>query len=310
MNSQTQKSGKKLKISSSQSLLSVNNKDNFELPKIFPLTNNHNVYPLIPGNNKNNSLLNYEYHIEHIPIIVPNYKNSNTKTHRKNSSNMEFSKNDENSTVTKFINLKKNHLDKYLIENELYKDNSNNIILRKIYTSKKLFENQSTKNSKKKLKIKKNKSNKIIFSIFNSDNYPKNNYDYEIFDFKTENKNNDLNKKDNGVDIENKNINEDNDIIDQLKELNNKLNQRLDKIEEEEKNNQKDIIYLLQKNNSSKNSKASKFSNKKMIKKDKKEENKKVKVKPLGLYHRLAGGYNAQSFNVNRNMIMKNKEDN
>jgi len=42
-----------------------------------------------------------------------------------------------------------------------------------------------------------------------------------------------------------------------------------------------------------------------------KEENNKIKLqKPLGLYHRLCGGYNTRKYNVNRNMLYRNLEDN
>jgi len=100
--------------------------------------------------------------------------------------------------------------------------------------------------------------------------------------------------------------------MNQLKELNNKLKNRLDKIEEEQKNKQKDIDYLLKRINNLNNSGNNNNENNKEVDKAQlkniKKKSKKMKVKPLGLYHRLAGGYKVDNFNVNRNMIIKNKD--
>ena len=127
---------------------------------------------------------------------------------------------------------------KYLIENRLYKDYSYNIISKKIYKDKNNL--KSCRNLDTGLHLKKEKHDKIIFSIFNNAYYPKNNYDLEIFDFKIENTNDSTTKNNNQNNGEEKN-NINRDIMNQLKELRNKLKYRLDKIEKEQKNKQKDI---------------------------------------------------------------------
>jgi len=87
--------------------------------------------------------------------------------------------------------------------------------------------------------------NKIIFSIYNKANYPKNDYNYEIFDFKTE-KNNNIKEEEKSINI---------DIMKKLKEMNNQLQNRLDKIEQDQKNKQKDINYLMKILNNNNNNK-------------------------------------------------------
>ena len=95
-----------------------------------------------------------------------------------------------------------------------------------------------------------------------------------------------------------------------LKEINNQLQNRLDKIEQDQKNKQKDINYLMKiLNNNKENNKEMNLEINKNNKKNIKKKSKRKKVKPLGLYHRLAGGYQAQNFNVNSNMIIKNKDE-
>ena len=94
-----------------------------------------------------------------------------------------------------------------------------------------------------------------------------------------------------------------------LKEMNNQLQNRLDKIEKDQKNKQKDINYLMKILNNNNNKENNKDMNLEINKKNIKKKSKRKKVKPLGLYHRLAGGYQAQNFNVNSNMIIKNKDE-
>ena len=203
---------------------------------------------------------------------------------------------------------------KYLIENRLYRDNSYNIILKKIYTKKNNL--QGCRNLHTDFHMKKDRHDEIIFSIFNNAYYPKNNYNLEIFDFKNEKRNNStsqnykIDNNNNNEEEEEKNNKINKDIVKQLKELGNQLINRLDKIEEEQKNKQKEINYLLKKAN---NKNKIKENNKEKIKenlkinnkKKNKKKDKKIKVKTLGLYHRLAGGYDVQNYNVNRNMIIK-----
>ena len=302
---------KRFRLSKSQNDIHSNNNDYLELPKIKKLNKPHNVFPLIPFKNKNNSILNNNYHIENIPIIIPNYnknKINNSTRHLNYSEHKTFDNNSIRSNFYNINKLKKRYYiekdDKYLVENRLYKDNSLNVILKKIY--KERNDSESCKNLETDLHMVNENKNKIIFSIFNKADYPKNNYNYEIFDFKTEKKNN--------IKEEEKSINI--DIMKKLKEMNNKLQNRLDKIEEAQKNKQKDINYLMKKLNSNNNKENNKENNQDMnLEIDKnnmkniKKKSKKKKIKPLGLYHRLAGGYQSQNFNVNRNMIMKNKDD-
>lgn len=261
-----------------------------------------------------------------MPIIIPNYNKNIINHSRKHLYNLEHKTNDDYSTdiSSNIYNIKNsekiisnlsrnnnvNKENKYFVKNKLYKDESYNIVLKKIYTKKN--NSKSCRNLETELRVKKDKHDKIIFSIFNNINYPKNNYDLEIFDFKTEiNKNSNLqNNK-----IKNSNKEEERnyiniDIMNQLKEFNTKLKNRLDKFEEEQKNNQKNINYLLKKANHSNKSQENNEEKSKENLKDNKKKNENIKVKPLGLYHRLAGGYNAQNFNVNRNMIIKDSTDN
>ena len=321
------KSVKKLGISKSQNFIGDNKNEYTELPIIYQLRNFPKAYPLFPINGKNNSLLNGEYHIEKMPMIIPNYKNNIINHSRKHLYNLEHKTNDDYSTdiSSNIYNIKnsdkiisnlnrnnyvsKENKNRYFVKNQLYKDKSYNIVLKKIYTKKN--NSQSCRNLDTDINLKKNKHDKIVFSIFNNINYPKNNYDLEIFDFKTENSNNFTSQKISNKEEEKNNVNINIDIMNQLKELNTKLKNRLDKFEEEQKNNQKNINYLLKKANKSNKSQESNNGekNKDNIKNNQKK-NENIKVKPLGLYHRLAGGYNAQNFNVNRNMIIKDSTDN
>ena len=221
----------------------------------------NNVFPLIPFKNKNNSILENNYHIENIPIIIPNYnkyKINNSTRHLNYSEHKTFDNNSINKINKRYYIEQDN---KYLVENRLYKDNSLNVILKKIYKEKN--ESEICKNLETDLHAMNENKNKIIFSIYNKANYPKNNYNYEIFDFKTD-----------------------------------------------QKNKQKDINYLMKiLNNNKENNKDMNLEINKNNKKNIKKKSKKKKVKPLGLYHRLAGGYQAQNFNVNSNMIIKNKDE-
>jgi len=265
-------------------------------------------------------------------MIIPKYKNNIINHSRKHLFNLEHKTNDDYSpdisnniynikNSDKIIsNLNRNNYvskenkNRYFVKNQLYKDKSYNIVLKKIYTKKN--NSQSCRNLDTDLNLKKKKHDKIVFSIFNNINYPKNNYDLEIFDFKTENSNNftsQTNKINNNNEEKKNNINI--DIMNQLKELNTKLKNRLDEFEEKQKNNQKNINYLLKKaNHSNKSQENNKENNedksKDNLKNNIKNKKENVKTKPLGLYHRLAGGYNAQNFNVNRNMIIKDNKDN
>lgn len=261
-----------------------------------------------------------------MPIIIPNYNKNFINNSRKHLYNLEHKTNDDCSTdiSSNIYNIKNsekiisnlnrnnnvNKENKYFVKNKLYKDKSYNIVLKKIYTQKNI-NSKSCRNLETDLSVKKNKHDKIIFSIFNNVYYPKNNYDLEIFDFKTENSDNFTSQKISNKEEEKNNVNINIDIMNQLKELNTKLKNRLDKFEEEQKNNQKNINYLLKKANKSNKSQESNNGekNKDNIKNNQKK-NENIKVKPLGLYHRLAGGYNAQNFNVNRNMIIKDSTDN
>ena len=326
------KSVKKLGISKSQIFIGDNKNEYTELPIIYQLRNFPKAYPLFPINGKNNSLLNGEYHIEKMPMIIPNYKNYIIIHSRKHLYNLEHKTNDDYSTdiSSNIYNIKnsdkiisnlnrnnyvsKENKNRYFVKNQLYKDKSYNIVLKKIYTKKN--NSKSCRNLDTELNLKKEKHDKIVFSIFNNINYPKNNYDLEIFDFKTENSNNFTSK--NNITNNNKEDKKNNiniDIMNQLKELNTKLKNRLDEFEEKQKNNQKNINYLLKKaNHSNKSQENNKENNedksKDNLKNNIKNKKENVKIKPLGLYHRLAGGYNAQNFNVNRNMIIKDNKEN
>jgi hypothetical protein len=249
----------------------------------------------------------------YIKIKRNNIFNSNQKSNDVYPGNKSANIYNIEKSNEQLLHLKKrNYIEKdnkYFVENKLYKDNAYNIISKKIYRTKSDVE--SCRNYETDLHLTTDKSNKIIFSIFNNAYYPKNNYDFEIFDFKTENKNN-IQKYElkenfkNNAEEKNANVK----ILKELKELNIRLKDRLDKIEEDQKNKQKDINYLLKKMknlNNHENKENNKVNNEEILKVKKKS--KRAKVKPLGLYHRLAGGYNVQNFNVNRNMIIKNKDD-
>ena len=293
---------KRFRLSKSQNDIHCINNNYLELPKISKLNKYNNVFPLIPFKNKNNSILENNYHIENIPIIIPNYnkyKINNSTRHLNYSEHKTF----DNNSINKINKINKRYYieqdNKYLIENKLYKDNSLNVILKKIYKEKN--ESEICKNLETDLHAMNENKNKIIFSIYNKANYPKNNYNYEIFDFKTE--------KNNNIKEEEKSTNT--DIMKKLKEMNNQLQNRLDKIEQDQKNKQKDINYLMKilNNNNKENDKEMNLEINKNNKKNIKKKSKRKKVKPLGLYHRLAGGYQAQNFNVNSNMIIKNKDE-
>ncbi len=315
-NSKDNNSVKRFRLSKSQNNINSNKIDYLELPKINKLSKFRNVFPLLPIKNFNNSIMNENYHIENIPIIIPNYNKyriNNSTRHLNESEHKTFDDNINNFSHFNG-NMKQNNYieqeDKYLIENKLYKDKSLNIILRKIYKDRNGIE--SCRNLETDLHAINEKNNKIIFSIFNKADYPKNNYNFEIFDFKTKQKNKISNKDFSVNKEEEKSINI--DIMKKLKEMNTKLKNRLDKIEEEQKNKQKDINYLMKKlnnfNNNKENTKENNLENNKIKLNNIKKKSKRKKVKPLGLYHRLAGGYQSQNFNVNRNMIIKNKDDN
>ena len=239
-------------------------------------------------NNNNRYMFYSNFHLEKMPVLIPNIYSTKLTKNEKNEKHYIFKRNSK-----KLINKENSDYNIYKKQNnESY---SNNLIETKTINisnnyEKKVKDFDEYENHIKNKYYKQcfiynegeqnRKNNKQIETIiYNTKGYIPNNFHYDIYDLNSH-IDDFVNKKHVSINNEDKKIkflrNNKNKIIDELNKISNNVNMRLNKIENSQINTKKNIEYLINRKKETNNQKL-KISKINYFKIIAKEQNMKVK---------------------------------